>query len=317
MDFKEIYQHPSRFLSLTTLYPSEFDELLPLFREQWYKFYRMHRLDGTRRKSCFDHFEKNTKTLPTVEDKLFFLLTYLKNNPTQEYQGAVFNCCQGKVSRWFHILLPLLKKVLKRMKYLACRDGASLKKALETFNIKCVTQDGVEQDQMRRTANDAQKVEYSGKKKDHTVKNLVVGADNQRIFLLSPTFWGSIHDKKMADETDISLPDETNVRQDLGFQGYEVEGATTVQPFKKPRGKELTKKQKWYNTVVSRARTVIENAIAGIKRCRIVKERCRISFEFRDLVMEVCTALHNLRVESPCRAYTSTPVFARTQAYAL
>ena len=121
----------------------------------------------------------------------------------------------------------------------------------------------------------------------------------------------------MADETDISLPDETNVRQDLGFQGYEVEGATTVQPFKKPRGKELTKKQKWYNTVVSRARTVIENAIAGIKRCRIVKERCRISFEFRDLVMEVCTALHNLRVESPCRAYTSTPVFARTQAYAL
>ena len=165
MDFKEIYQHPSRFLSLTTLYPSEFDELLPLFREQWYKFYRMHRLDGTRRKSCFDHFEKNTKTLPTVENKLFFLLTYLKNNPTQEYQGAVFNCCQGKVSRWFHILLPLLKKVLKRMKYLACRDGASLKKALETFNIKCVTQDGVEQDQMRRTANDAQKVEYSGKKK--------------------------------------------------------------------------------------------------------------------------------------------------------
>lgn len=165
MDFTTAYQKPKRFLNLTSLHPEEFDILLPLFRKEWYKYYRFRTLEGKRRKSAFSKYRKQTPTLPSVEDKLFFLLTYLKNNSLQEFQGAAFGLSQAKASIWFKVLLPLLRKVLKRLRCLPCRDGQALKQVLEEFNVQVVTQDVVEQHTGRKTAADAQEVEYSGKKK--------------------------------------------------------------------------------------------------------------------------------------------------------
>ena len=76
-----------------------------------------------------------------------------------------------------------------------------------------------------------------------------------------------------------------------------------VQPFKKPKNGELTEMQKWFNQWVSARRVVIEHAIEGIKRCRIIKERCRLSYSKRDQIVAVAAALHNLRVKSPLRKY--------------
>ena len=51
-------------------------------------------------------------------------------------------------------------------------------------------------------------------------------------------------------------------------------------------------------------RRAVEHAISGVKRCRIVKERCRnFAARFRDQVMLTCTGLHNLRVSNPQRGY--------------
>jgi hypothetical protein len=48
--------------------------------------------------------------------------------------------------------------------------------------------------------------------------------------------------------------------------------------------------------VFSRSRIVVEHVIAGIKRCRIVKDVFRnTSIEFEDMVMEIACALHNFR----------------------
>jgi len=56
----------------------------------------------------------------------------------------------------------------------------------------------------------------------------------------------------------------------------------------------------WLNTIISTARIVVEPTIAGVKRCRIVKDVLRNTKPgFSDMVMEVACALHNLRVE--CR----------------
>lgn len=170
MDFSTAYQKPTRFLNLTSLHPEEFDILLPLFRREWYKFYRFRTLEGKRRKCAFSKYRKQTPTLPSVEDKLFFLLTYLKNNSLQEFQGAAFGLSQAKASIWFNVLLPLLRKVLKRLKCLPCRDGQALKQVLEEFDVQVLTQDVVEQHTGRKTAADAQEVEYSGKKKPTPTK---------------------------------------------------------------------------------------------------------------------------------------------------
>lgn len=69
---------------------------------------------------------------------------------------------------------------------------------------------------------------------------------------------------------------------------------------KKPKGKARTPEDRFLNAVISGFRVRIEHVIAGVKRCRIVKDIFRNHKDgFSDLVMEVACALHNLR--SACR----------------
>lgn len=66
---------------------------------------------------------------------------------------------------------------------------------------------------------------------------------------------------------------------------------------KKPRGKELATEDVFLNRIISGFRIEVEHVIAGVKRCRIVKDTFRNTKEgFSDLVMEVACGLHNLRV---------------------
>ena len=54
------------------------------------------------------------------------------------------------------------------------------------------------------------------------------------------------------------------------------------------------------NHLFSSARVVVEHVIAGVKRCRIVKDVLRLTKDgMSDLVMEIACGLHNLRVS--CR----------------
>jgi len=56
----------------------------------------------------------------------------------------------------------------------------------------------------------------------------------------------------------------------------------------------------WFNGIVSSVRIVVEHVIAGVKRCRIVKDVLRLTKEgISDQVMEIACGLHNLRVS--CR----------------
>ena len=51
------------------------------------------------------------------------------------------------------------------------------------------------------------------------------------------------------------------------------------------------------NHLFSSARVVVENVLAGVKRCRIVKDVLRLTKDgVSDLVMEIACGLHNLRV---------------------
>ena len=114
---------------------------------------------------------------------------------------------------------------------------------------------------------------------------------------LSQTYEGKRHDKKIADDEAIVIPEGVILYKDTGFQGFEPEGVKTFQPLKKPRGKELTPEQKKENRLISSVRVVIEHIISGVKRCHIVKDLFRNTKDkYDDLVMEIACGLHNLRV---------------------
>ena len=134
-------------------------------------------------------------------------------------------------------------------------------------------------------------------KKTHTVKNNVVSGFDNRILYLSPTYAGSVHDKHICDEEPLQLPDGINVWQDTGYQGHSPENACVLQPFKKPRGKELSDWQKRFNQTISSIRVRVEHAIGGVKRFRIAKERLRnFKNDCKDTAMLLACGLHNFLV---------------------
>jgi hypothetical protein len=118
------------------------------------------------------------------------------------------------------------------------------------------------------------------------------------ICFLSATYEGKVHDKSVADLAGYSLPDGSCLYQDMGFQGFILNGISIVQPKKKPRGDELTPPEKATNRRISSIRIRVEHAIGGVKRYRIVKDKIRLFKDgIRDTIMETCCGLHNFRLQ--------------------
>jgi hypothetical protein len=129
------------------------------------------------------------------------------------------------------------------------------------------------------------------------MKNLLLIDQTLQILYLSPTYPGTVHDKRMADESPYPLPDQSFLWQDLGFLAYELGGVTTLTPHRKPKGGALTPEQKQENRAISSVRVRIEHVNSSVKRCRILQEILRLHrSESRDLVMEIGCALHNFRI---------------------
>lgn len=290
LNYHEIKEKPDLFRTMTSLDPKEFEQLLVPFEEAW-NSYRKNPSRG-----------RKPDLLPTIEDKLFFLLFYLKTYPLQKVLAYLFGMSQSQANEWIYKLSQVLQIALSKMGHMPTRVGKHLATTLATSQERCFVIDGTERRRQRPKENEKQKEYYSGKKKSHTVKNILVASLNTRkIRCLGGTHQGKKSDKKICDEEGYSFPEESELYQDKGFQGYEPEGVVVHQPKKKPRGGELCEEDKKRNTLISRIRIVIEHVIAGIKRCRIVKDVFRNTKEkYDDLVMEITCGLYNFRTD--CRS---------------
>lgn len=286
--------HPN-LLQLTSLHPTEFMRLLTVFDPLCRNYFQYHTLEGTPRR--VPKFEDDARcSLPGSYSKLFFILTYLKENPRQHYHGRLFHMQQPRVSKWIALLLPLLEETLTQLKSLPKRFGYELYAFLQTFTRYVLLMDATERRIPRSVNYQRQKHEYSGKKKAHTVKNNLIVDQQSQILFLSSTYPGSIHDKTLADEAGHCYPNETVLVGDLGYQGYEPENISVLMPHKKPKNNELTKEQKQDNTDLSQIRVPVEHVMAGVKRLNIVKEKIRLRIQnIRDQIMLIACGLHNLR----------------------
>ncbi len=291
LSYARVSRYPRRFLALTGYTVREFQALLPYFQARFESHMATTTLRGQprtgRRYSTYHNAQ-----LPTIEDKLLFILVYLKHGALQEVHATLFGLHQPDANRWIHLLHPLLNQALADQGALPARDAAAVELPKGLY-----LHDGTERAIVRPTATEAQRTYYSGKKKQHTVKNLVVVNAWCRIVWLSATCEGKKHDKKAADEAHYRFPEDSTLCQDPGFQGFAVPGVTILQPKKKPRGQELSPEDQARNRAISAIRIRIEHAIGGVKRYRIVKDKLRNwKGGFRDQVMETCCGLHNFRL---------------------
>jgi hypothetical protein len=126
------------------------------------------------------------------------------------------------------------------------------------------------------------------------VKNVLFVNALLLILFLNDTYGGRTHDKPIADATPYPLPAGSRLLQDLGFLAFTLPQVEILMPSKKPRGEGLTREQYVANQALHQRRLRIEHVNSSVKRCRIVKDRIRLWKEnVRDLVMELCCALHN------------------------
>jgi DDE superfamily endonuclease len=129
------------------------------------------------------------------------------------------------------------------------------------------------------------------------VKNVLLVNALLTILFLSETAGGRVHEKRIADATPYPLPAGSRLLQDLGFLAFTLPQVEICMPTKKPRGQDLTLEQRGANQALHCRRLRIEHVHSSVKRCRIVKDRVRLWKQgVRDLVMELCCALHNFRV---------------------
>lgn len=198
--------------------------------------------------------------------------------------------------------LPVSASSCKRRWRWPARDPVSAEQRLEASSQREFIIDGTERRTQRPADDGLQTTYYSGKKKTHTLKNnLVVDSLPRTVAYLSPTVPGKTHDKSLADACGLVFPPGSVLFQDTGFQGYAPSWVLVMQPKKKPRGGELDAAEKFINRLVSKTRVIVENVIAGVKRCRIVKDVFRNTRKgYDDTVMELACGLHNLRCIHRC-----------------
>ena len=269
--------------------------LLSVFEPLCRNYFQHHDLEGNPRR--IPKFKDDERcSLPGSQQKLLFILIYMKENPRQHYQGLLFGMQQSRVSKWVKLLLPLLEKALNQLKVLPKRFGHALYVFLQTFTRYVLLMDATERPIPRSVDYERQKHEYSGKKKTHTVKNNLIIDQQSQILFLTSSYPGSIHDKTLADEAGHHYPDETVMIEDLGYQGYEPDNISVLIPHKKTKDSELTQQQKQDNTDISQIRVPVEHVMAGVKRLNIVKEKIRLRIQnARDQAMLIACGLHNLR----------------------
>lgn len=293
---KKVLTDYRSMLSLTSLTATEFFELLAVFDNLWQRYHGQYDLKGERRR-IKKYEEHHSMSLQGSLDKLFFVLVYLKQNPLQHYHGFSFGMSQGKVSQWLRVLLPLLEQSLHRLQLLPCREPSHFYLSLRLLSGQVLFMDATERAIPRSVDSERQRHEYSGKQHGHTLKNLLVSQEQNQILYLSATIAGSVHDKALADEMELEFLPQQCLLLDLGFIGYEPQGAHKLLPVKKPHQGELSEGDKLYNRLLASVRVKVEHVMAGVKRIRIVKDKIRLHGDLiRDKVMLIACGLHNLRI---------------------
>ena len=127
--YRDIPTHTTEVLDLTSLTVDEFATLVPPFEAAFLDYMTVWTLHGRRRQSRRST-TYTTCPLPTPEDRLFFMLVYLKQHTMHVLHGRLFGRRQSKATPWMHVLLPVLRNTLRTLGDAPCRSVEALRQHL-------------------------------------------------------------------------------------------------------------------------------------------------------------------------------------------
>jgi hypothetical protein len=136
--FTDLQSRPLEFLAFTSLTLNEFQQLVPSFETAFYARMAAWRMDGKPRTARRFTVYHNCP-LPTPEDRLLFILVYLKTYALQVVHGRLFGMVQGKANQWIHVLLPALLAALRVLGDAPARSLSALAQRLGVSEAAAAT----------------------------------------------------------------------------------------------------------------------------------------------------------------------------------
>ncbi|MDR1382151.1 MAG: transposase family protein, partial [Tannerella sp.] len=179
----------------------EFNALATFFKEAHDEYLSEYHLNGKRRRGYRRYVMYSNAPLGSIEERLAFILSYLKLNSIQEAQADLFDIEQKQCYEFVHGLGVILQRALEYSGNIPAGNNTELQEVLSVLHgaeERILLHDGTEREIPRPQDEEVQKEKYSGKKKRHTVKNAVIIGCSCMILFVSQTLQGSVHDKKIA-----------------------------------------------------------------------------------------------------------------------
>jgi DDE superfamily endonuclease len=318
--YRKLARKPKLFLSVTGMNFHQFQALLPQFGQVYGELERQRKKrvvrTGTKRQRQIGGGAQFANPVP---DRMLMLLLYYRLYLTQEFMTLLFKAedksviCRGiqLLRPVFEAVLPVPEQARRRILSLADKEQKRRKKRISsveefrqaypelTFII-----DGVEQPKRKPKKPEKRKSDYSGKKKRHTLKQVVMGTPAGIIIDQTPSTGGRPHDFKVfkEDHAARSVCQEfkdyrVTMYGDSGFDGMKSLGLPLEVRLneKARRNHPLTREQKKLNRLRSSTRIEIEHTFSRRKKYAIASDIYRNRDEDYDQAMNIVGGLVNLR----------------------
>lgn len=290
-------KHQERTMrSITGVGIRQFTELTIFFEQALF-----HASNKKQRVRCSGGGRKGI--LRKVEEKVFFILFYLKVYPTYDLAAMFFQADRSQPCRWVKVFFPILEKALGRSLSLPKRKISSMEEFREVFRgVHDVLIDVTERRCQRPSSPKNLKRRYSGKKKIHTRKNTLIVDEGKKIRFISPTRNGRFHDLKLFKKEAIApcLPKEYSIWADKGYTGIDSllpDQVKAYVPKKKGKKTPLTQSEILNNKVISSLRMPVEHSIGGMKRYGCMQTPIRNkNWIIEDKMPLLCAGLWNFHL---------------------
>jgi hypothetical protein len=287
------------------------NELLPLF-SQLFSEVIAARIPATDRQRAIGGGKRGV--LKTTEDKLVYVLLYLKAYPTYDVLSSIFDLDRGPACRRIQQLLQVLQAALGRKIVLPERKITSIEEFYQKFpEAKDVLVDGSERPVQKPKDLKKRKKVYSGKKKTTTRKHIVMSDPKKRILVLGKSKTGRRHDKRITERQQILdyVPPDVTAWMDSGFIGAEAIHANSQICAKASKNHPLNDTQKQNNRVISAFRIPVEHAIGVMKRMNAAADIWRNRIPgLDDQVMLISAGLWNFYLDHQEQVATNRQLVA-------
>ena len=124
----------NKIVQLTSLTVEEFEQLVAAFEQAYVEYMSMWTMEGKPR-TARAYTPYANSPLPTPQDRLLFVLSYMKGASLQVAHAALFGMTQSNANKWIHVLLVVMHQTLITLGDAPARHLQALRERLAQLEV--------------------------------------------------------------------------------------------------------------------------------------------------------------------------------------